>query len=129
MASASGGRPTRSRRSSVSPIPLTAAGRSPRAKNKHETETEESDGVEANGSGGGEKRAGSPPFYPTNHHVRFSPSVKNTSPYGRKTRSSRRRVGSYLQTLASEDEQSEFNRQVRPPTYPTILKIVGLALS
>merc|ERR1712130_167167 len=51
------------------------------------------------------------PFYPSPHHVRFSPSVKTASPFGRKTRSSRRGISSYIQSLPSEDEQSEFNRQ------------------
>ena len=107
-ASASVGRSTRSRRSSVSPTPRTAAGRSPRAaaKTTHETETESEPEDDV-------KRAESPAFYPSNHHVRFSPSVKTASPFGRKTRSGRRGIGSsFLQTLGSEDEQSAFNRQV-----------------
>merc|ERR1712098_865257 len=53
------------------------------------------------------------------HHVRFSPSAKSQeahnshSPFGRKTRSSRRGLSSYIQSLPSEDEQSEFNRHYR----------------
>jgi hypothetical protein len=43
--------------------------------------------------------------------IRFSPSAKTGSPYSRKTRSGRRGLGSYIQSLPSEDEQSEFNRQ------------------
>ena len=59
------------------------------------------------------------PFFPNGHHVRFSPSAKNNqtengrSPFGRKTRSSRRGLSSYIQSLPSEDEQSEFNRHYR----------------
>ena len=65
------------------------------------------------------------PFYPNRagngpHHVRFSPSAKsstvtntNSSPFGRKTRSSRRGLSSYIQSLPSEDEQSEFNRHYK----------------
>ena len=61
------------------------------------------------------------PFYPAGpHHVRFSPSAKTStnndnshSPFGRKTRSSRRGLSSYIQSLPSEDEQSEFNRHYR----------------
>ena len=63
------------------------------------------------------------PFYPSApgpHHVRFSPSAKTSnksentrSPFGRKTRSSRRGLSSYIQSLPSEDEQSEFNRHYR----------------
>merc|ERR1712058_15333 len=60
------------------------------------------------------------PFYPTApHHVRFSPSAKSQesqgshSPFGRKTRRSRRGLSSYIQSLPSEDEQSEFNRHYR----------------
>ena len=59
------------------------------------------------------------PFFPQGHHVRFSPSAKNNqtengrSPFGRKTRSSRRGLSSYIQSLPSEDEQSEFNRHYR----------------
>lgn len=104
-ASATVGRSTRSRRSSLSPTPRTAAGRSPRAAAKTappETETESEP----------EDNAQSPAFYPSNHHVRFSPSVKTASPFGRKTRSGRRALSSsFLQTLGSEDEQSAFNRQ------------------
>ena len=99
-------RSTRSRRNSGSP--QTAAGRSPRAATKpaaarpdSESESEEDE----------EKLDESPPFYPNPHHVRFSPSVKTGSPFGRKTRSGRRGISSYLQSLPSEDEQSEFNRQ------------------
>jgi len=51
------------------------------------------------------------PFYTSPPHVRFSPSVKTGSPFGRKTRSSRRGISSYIQSLPSEDEQSEFNKQ------------------
>jgi len=98
-------RSTRARRGSVSPTtPLTAAGRSPRSiNNVVDTPLTESDSDEG-------KRVESPPFYPSNH-VRFSPSVKNGSPYGEKRRSSRHGMRSYLQSLPSEDEQSEFNRQ------------------
>ena len=108
-------RSTRSRRSSVSPSPLTAAGRSPRAsarengnhRDESESESEEEEEEEEDTM----KRDESPPFYPSAaHHVRFSPSVKNGSPFGRKTRSGRRGMSSYLQSLPSEDEQSEFNR-------------------
>ena len=59
------------------------------------------------------------PFFSQGHHVRFSPSAKNNqtengrSPFGRKTRSSRRGLSSYIQSLPSEDEQSEFNRHYR----------------
>ena len=65
------------------------------------------------------------PFYPRRdgngpHHVRFSPNAKpsatantNSSPFGRKTRSSRRGLSSYIQSLPSEDEQSEFNRHYK----------------
>ena len=57
------------------------------------------------------------PFYPrAPQHVRFSPSAKVTekgSPFGRNTRSSRRGLSSYIQSLPSEDEQSEFNRHYK----------------
>ena len=57
------------------------------------------------------------PFYPRGaQHVRFSPNAKvkeKGSPFGRKTRSSRRGLSSYIQSLPSEDEQSEFNRHYR----------------
>ena len=60
------------------------------------------------------------PFYPqAQHHVRFSPSAKaaksdgSRSPWGRKTRSTRRGLASHIQSLPSEDEQSEFNRHYR----------------
>ena len=57
------------------------------------------------------------PFYPrASQHVRFSPSAKvneKGSPFGRKTRSSRRGISSYIQSLPSEDEQSEFNRHYK----------------
>ena len=59
------------------------------------------------------------PFYPrarASQHVRFSPSAKvkeKGSPFGRKTRSSRRGLSSYIQSLPSEDEQSEFNRHYK----------------
>ena len=60
------------------------------------------------------------PFYPqAQHHVRFSPSAKaaktdgSRSPWGRKTRSTRRGIASHIQSLPSEDEQSEFNRHYR----------------
>ena len=104
-------RSTRSRGIEGSSTPLTAAGRSPRSSGTlkdeintgRETESYSDDET-------GEIREESPPFYP-NNHVRFSPSVKNGSPFGRKTRSGRRGMRSYLQSLPSEDEQSEFNRQ------------------
>ena len=55
------------------------------------------------------------PFYPAPQHVRFSPSVKtksgHSSPFGRKTRSGKRGLSSYIQSLPSEDEQSAFNKQ------------------
>ena len=57
------------------------------------------------------------PFYNTaSQRVRFSPSAKvneKGSPFGRKTRSSRRGLSSYIQSLPSEDEQSEFNRHYK----------------
>jgi len=119
------GRSTRSCRNSggngASPTPLTAAGRSPRASTrlaggggcKEESESEE----EEDDSDRNIQPSVSPDFYPAvANHVRFSPSVKNgSSPFGRKTRSGRRGTSgsraSYLQSLPSEDEQSEFNRQ------------------
>ena len=65
------------------------------------------------------------PFYPAasssggGHHVRFSPSAKtapsntDSSPFGRKTRSSRRGLSSYIQSLPSEDEETAFNRHYK----------------
>lgn len=102
-------RHTRSAQSQNTPrghSPPTAAGRSPRARSRDQEKDPEteSDFEERHG------RREDSPFYPS---VRFSPSVKNGSPYGRRTRSGgrSRNMTSYLQSLASEDEQSEFNRQ------------------
>ena len=103
------GRSTRSRRSSGSPI--TAVGRSPRGSAHENGKLNHPDESESESEEENLKRVESPPFYPSAaHHVRFSPSVKNGSPFGRKTRSGRRGMSSYLQSLPSEDEQSEFNR-------------------
>ena len=98
-------RHTRSTQQPRSRSPPTAAGRSPRARSREKEPETESDFEERRS-----KRCDDDsPFYPS---VRFSPSVKNGSPYGRRTRSGgRRNMTSYLQSLASEDEQSEFNRQ------------------
>jgi hypothetical protein len=103
-------RHTRSAQQPRSHSPPTAAGRSPRARSRgEEKETETESDFEERPTK--LRDDADSPFYPSG--VRFSPSVKNGSPYGRRTRSGGRgtKLTSYLQNLASEDEQSEFNRQ------------------
>ena len=118
--------PGRTRRSVETPVTRHSSLKKGTPKSAHETTRRTRNGqkdiyVESDATddtdGNKEEQEEDSPFYPRGaQHVRFSPSAKvkeKGSPFGRKTRSSRRGLSSYIQSLPSEDEQSEFNRHYR----------------